>query len=288
MGKSLVVVESPAKAKTINKILGKNFVVKPCMGHVRDLPPKELGIDIEDGFKPRYVTIRGKGKILSGLRKAAQAADTTYLATDPDREGEAIAWHVAQAIARKDDDVKRILFNEITPKAVRESLEHSGALDLHKIDAQQARRVLDRLVGYEISPLLWKVIHSGLSAGRVQSVAVRLICERDREIKAFDSQEYWSIEAPFEPREPRFVLGAPFGQRRRKARHRQSGAGRSHRRRARRAGYSGQRGQEARPSASPRPRPSRPAPCSKNALGGCAFRSSAPWPWLSSYTKALR
>ncbi len=195
MGKSLVVVESPAKAKTINKILGKDFVVKPCMGHVRDLPPKELGIDIEDGFKPRYVTIRGKGKILSGLRKAAQAADTTYLATDPDREGEAIAWHVAQAISRKDDSVKRILFNEITPKAVRESLEHSSVLDLHKVDAQQARRVLDRLVGYEISPLLWKVIHSGLSAGRVQSVAVRLICERDREIKAFDPQEYWSIEA---------------------------------------------------------------------------------------------
>ena len=195
MGKSLVVVESPAKAKTINKILGKDFVVKPCMGHVRDLPPKELGIDIEDGFKPRYVTIRGKGKILSGLRKAAQAADTTYLATDPDREGEAIAWHVAQAISRKNDSVKRILFNEITPKAVRESLEHSSVLDLHKVDAQQARRVLDRLVGYEISPLLWKVIHSGLSAGRVQSVAVRLICERDREIKAFDPQEYWSIEA---------------------------------------------------------------------------------------------
>ena len=195
MGKSLVVVESPAKAKTINKILGKDFVVKPCMGHVRDLPPKELGIDIEGGFKPRYVTIRGKGKILDGLRKAAQAADTTYLATDPDREGEAIAWHVAQAISRKDDSVKRILFNEITPKAVRESLDQSSVLDLHKVDAQQARRVLDRLVGYEISPLLWKVIHSGLSAGRVQSVAVRLICERDREIKAFDPQEYWSVEA---------------------------------------------------------------------------------------------
>lgn len=195
MSKSLVVVESPAKAKTINKILGKDFVVKPCMGHVRDLPPKELGIDVEDGFKPRYVTIRGKGKILSGLRKAAQAADTTYLATDPDREGEAIAWHVAQAISHKNENVKRILFNEITPKAVHESLEHSSALDLHKVDAQQARRVLDRLVGYEISPLLWKVIHSGLSAGRVQSVAVRLICERDRGIKSFEPQEYWSIEA---------------------------------------------------------------------------------------------
>ncbi|MCH2658949.1 type I DNA topoisomerase [bacterium] len=194
MGKSLVVVESPTKAKTINKILGKDFVVKSCMGHVRDLPPKELGIDIENGFKPRYVTIRGKGKILSELRKSAQGADTIYLATDPDREGEAIAWHVAHAISRKDDDVRRILFNAITPKAVRESIEHSAELDLQKVDAQQARRVLDRLVGYEISPLLWKVIHSGLSAGRVQSVAVRLICERDREIEAFEPQEYWSID----------------------------------------------------------------------------------------------
>ncbi len=195
MGKSLVVVESPAKAKTINKILGEDFVVKSCMGHVRDLPPKELGIDIENGFKPHYVTIRGKGKILTELRKAAQTADTIYLATDPDREGEAIAWHVAHAIARKEAGVKRILFNEITPKAVRESISHSSELNLQKVDAQQARRVLDRLVGYEISPLLWKVIHSGLSAGRVQSVAVRLICERDQEIEAFEAQEYWSIEA---------------------------------------------------------------------------------------------
>ena len=154
MGKSLVVVESPAKAKTINKILGKDFVVKSCMGHVRDLPPKELGIDIDNDFKPRYVTIRGKGKILTELRKAAQSADTIYLATDPDREGEAIAWHVAHAIARKDVTVQRIMFNEITPKAVSESLAQASELDLNKVDAQQARRVLDRLVGYEISPLL--------------------------------------------------------------------------------------------------------------------------------------
>ncbi|MFA6109235.1 MAG: type I DNA topoisomerase [Candidatus Latescibacterota bacterium] len=193
-GISLVVVESPAKAKTINKILGKDFVVKSCMGHVRDLPPKELGIDVEADFKPRYVTIRGKGKVLAELRKAAQSADRLFLATDPDREGEAIAWHVAHAIARKDYPVKRILFNEITPRAVRESIERAGELDMNKVNAQQARRVVDRLVGYEISPLLWKVIHSGLSAGRVQSVALRLICERDREIEAFKPQEYWSIE----------------------------------------------------------------------------------------------
>ena len=195
MARSLVVVESPAKAKTINKILGKDFVVKSCMGHVRDLPPKELGVDVENDFQPRYVTIRGKGKILAELRKAAGQADTLYLATDPDREGEAIAWHVAQAIVRKGSEVKRILFNEITPKAVRASITQSSELDLQKINAQQARRVLDRLVGYEISPLLWKVIHAGLSAGRVQTVALRLICERDNEIDAFEPVEYWSIDA---------------------------------------------------------------------------------------------
>ncbi|HCL29189.1 MAG TPA: type I DNA topoisomerase [Candidatus Latescibacteria bacterium] len=194
MGKSLVVVESPAKATTINKILGKDFVVKSCMGHVRDLPPKELGVDVDKNFEPRYVTIRGKGKILTELKRAAATADTIYLATDPDREGEAIAWHVAEAISPKDADIKRILFNEITPKAVRESIGKSSSLDLDKVNAQQARRVLDRLVGYEISPLLWKVIHAGLSAGRVQSVALRLICERDDEISKFEPQEYWSID----------------------------------------------------------------------------------------------
>ena len=198
MGKSLVVVESPAKAKTINKILGANFVVKSCMGHVRDLPPKELGVDIDNGFKPRYVTIRGKGKILAELRRFAKRAEVVYLATDPDREGEAIAWHVAHAIARKDAVVRRILFNEITPRAVRDSIQKSAELNMEKVNAQQARRVLDRLVGYEISPLLWKVIHSGLSAGRVQSVALRIICERDKEIEAFEPVEYWTIDARLE------------------------------------------------------------------------------------------
>ena len=147
MGKSLVVVESPAKAKTINKILGTDFVVKSCMGHVRDLPPKELGVDIDNGFKPRYVTIRGKGKILAELRRVAKRAEVVYLATDPDREGEAIAWHVAHAIARKDAVVRRILFNEITPRAVRDSIQKSADLNMEKVNAQQARRVLDRLVG---------------------------------------------------------------------------------------------------------------------------------------------
>ncbi len=201
MGKSLVVVESPAKAKTINKILGADFVVKSCMGHVRDLPPKELGVDIDNGFKPRYVTIRGKGKVLAELRRVAKRAEVIYLATDPDREGEAIAWHVAHAIARKDAVIRRILFNEITPKAVRNSIKNSVELNMEKVNAQQARRVLDRLVGYEISPLLWKVIHSGLSAGRVQSVALRIICERDKEIEAFEPDEYWTIDAQLKGRE---------------------------------------------------------------------------------------
>ena len=209
MAKSLVVVESPAKATTINKILGKDYLVKSCMGHVRDLPPKELGVDVDNDFNPRYVTIRGKGKVLADLRKAARKADEIYLATDPDREGEAIAWHVAHAIGSKEDrQVKRILFNEITPKAVRESISKSGELDIRKVNAQQARRVLDRLVGYEISPLLWKVIHAGLSAGRVQSVALRLICERDAEIDAFEPQEYWTIDALLKQKEGSPTLSA--------------------------------------------------------------------------------
>lgn len=198
MGKSLVVVESPAKATTINKILGNDFVVKSCMGHVRDLPARELGVDVDRDFSPRYVTVRGKGKVLSELKRAASTAQTIYLATDPDREGESIAWHVASAIAPATSDdtvVKRILFNEITPTAVRASIDQAGRLDLNKVNAQQARRVLDRLVGYQISPLLWKVIHAGLSAGRVQSVALRVICERDLEIDRYEPQEYWSVDA---------------------------------------------------------------------------------------------
>jgi DNA topoisomerase I len=195
MGKSLVVVESPAKAITISKILGKNYVVRSCMGHLRDLPSKELGVDVDRDFEPRYVTVRGKGKVLAELKRAATTADVVYLATDPDREGEAIAWHVAAAISPKAVNIKRILFNEITPKAVREAIGMSRGLDLDRVNAQQARRVLDRLVGYQISPLLWKVIHAGLSAGRVQSVALRLICEGDIEIARFEPREFWTIDA---------------------------------------------------------------------------------------------
>jgi len=196
MGKSLVIVESKAKAKTINKILGRGFTVKASIGHVRDLP-KKLGIDTENGFKPTYVTIRGKGKVLKELREAAGKSDMVYLASDFDREGEAIAWHIAELLKLPPEKMRRVVFNEITKRAILSAMEHPGQIDMDKVDAQQARRVLDRLVGYEVSPVLWKTIYYGLSAGRVQSVALRLICERENEIEAFVAEEYWTIDAIF-------------------------------------------------------------------------------------------
>ena len=196
--KSLVIVESPAKAKTISKILGKDFTVKASVGHVKDLPVKEMGIDIENDFTPSYMVIPGKEAVIRDLKKAAKEADTVYLAPDPDREGEAIAWHMAEEIKGKAKKVYRVTFNEITKTAVQEAIKHPGKIDVMKVDAQQARRVLDRLVGYELSPLLWRKVRRGLSAGRVQSVAVRLIVDREREIGAFVQEEYWSINAEFE------------------------------------------------------------------------------------------
>ncbi|HYQ48555.1 MAG TPA: type I DNA topoisomerase, partial [Thermodesulfovibrionales bacterium] len=196
--KSLVIVESPAKAKTISKILGKDFTVKASVGHVKDLPVKEMGIDIEKDFTPSYMVIPGKEAVIRELKKAAKEADTVYLAPDPDREGEAIAWHIAEEIKGKAKKVYRVTFNEITKTAVRDAIKHPGKIDVMKVDAQQARRVLDRLVGYELSPLLWRKVRRGLSAGRVQSVAVRLIVDREREIGAFTQEEYWSINAEFE------------------------------------------------------------------------------------------
>jgi DNA topoisomerase-1 len=206
---ALVVVESPTKAKTVGKYLKdlggefKHFTVKATVGHVRDLPQRELGVDVEKGFAPKYVTIRGKGKTLADLKKAAKAADAVYLATDPDREGEAIAWHVADQLSTK-ADVHRVLFHEITRDAVRKAISHPTEIDDRKVEAQQARRILDRLVGYKASPLLWKSIKTGLSAGRVQTVALRLICEREEEIRAFTPREYWSIEVELEAKRKRF------------------------------------------------------------------------------------
>ena len=192
---SLVIVESPAKAKTIGKYLGKDFEVKACMGHLRDLPKSKLGVDVEHDFEPEYKPIKGKEDIISDLKKSAKAADTVYLATDPDREGEAISWHLKQLLDLPDEKTKRVTFNEITKHVVQESIQEPRDIDQNLVDAQQARRILDRLVGYELSPLLWKKIRRGLSAGRVQSVATRMVDDRDREIEEFQPEEYWTLDA---------------------------------------------------------------------------------------------
>ncbi len=203
---SLVIVESPAKAKTIGKYLGRGYRVKATIGHVRDLPEKKLGIDIENGFEPEYVTIAGKEKTLAELKSAAHDSKEVFLATDPDREGEAIAWHVADQIKRRGGaPVRRVLFHEITKDAVQRALAGAGQIDEKKVEAQQARRVLDRLVGYKASPILWKTVKKGISAGRVQTVALRIIVEREREIRAFKPVEYWTIEAQLQKGEQRFT-----------------------------------------------------------------------------------
>lgn len=195
MAKNLVIVESPAKAKTIKKFLGSNYEVIASNGHVRDLPKSSMGVDIENDYEPKYITIRGKGDLLAELRKAVKKADRVYLATDPDREGEAISYHLSVALKLEDKDYKRITFNEITKNAVKSSIKEAREIDMNLVDAQQARRVLDRMVGYSISPVLWDKIKRGLSAGRVQSAALKLICDREAEISAFIPEEYWSIEA---------------------------------------------------------------------------------------------
>ncbi len=195
MSKYLVIVESPAKAKTINKFLGSNYSVVASNGHVRDLPKSRLGIDVDGDYEPKYITIRGKGDILAMLRKEAKKADKIYLATDPDREGEAISWHLAQALKLDEKQTNRITFNEITKNAIKTSIKRPRKIDMDLVDAQQARRMLDRMVGYRISPLLWKKVKRGLSAGRVQSVALRLICDREKEIDAFIPKEYWTLDA---------------------------------------------------------------------------------------------
>ena len=194
MGQKLVIVESPAKAKTIEKYLGKNYVVEASMGHVRDLPKSQLGVDIENEYNPKYITIRGKGELLSKLRKLAKKSDKIYLATDPDREGEAISWHLANVLKIDENENCRIEFNEITKDAVKNSIKHPRKINCNLVDAQQARRVLDRLVGYEISQLLWRNVKWGLSAGRVQSAALKLICDREEEIKKFNPEEYWTVD----------------------------------------------------------------------------------------------
>ena len=206
MGQNLVIVESPAKAKTIGKYLGKNYTVEASMGHLRDLPKSKLGVDIEDNFTPKYITIRGKGELLAKLKKAAKKADKVFLATDPDREGEAISWHLANLLKIPEDKKCRIVFNEITKTAVKASIKEARTINNNLVDAQQARRILDRLVGYEISPILWKNVKWGLSAGRVQSAALKLICEREEEIKKFEPKEYWSVDCTATKERKKFII----------------------------------------------------------------------------------
>ena len=198
MGKSLVIVESDAKSKTINRFLGKEFVVKASVGHVKNLPKNRLGVDLENHFEPEYITIRGRGKILKELKRLATSSDQVYIATDPDREGEAIAHHLAQEIGPTNSNIRRVLFHEITEKAIQAAIQQPKDIDLDKVEAQKARRVMDRLVGYKVSPFLWTTVFRGLSAGRVQSVALRLVCEREDEVLGFKPQEYWTIEGEFQ------------------------------------------------------------------------------------------
>ena len=212
MAKYLVIVESPAKVKTIKKFLGKNYEVAASNGHVRDLPKSQMGIDVEHGFEPKYITIRGKGDILAKLRKEVKKADKVYLATDPDREGEAISWHLSKSLNLENKKVYRISFNEITQNAVKTSLKEARDIDMDLVNAQQARRMLDRMVGYRISPLLWVKVKRGLSAGRVQSVALRIICNRENEINAFIPEEYWSLDAELKvPDEKRPLIAKFYG-----------------------------------------------------------------------------
>ena len=210
MAKYLVIVESPAKVKTIKKFLGKNYEVVASNGHVRDLPKSQMGIDVEHDYEPKYITIRGKGDILAKLRKEVKKADKVYLATDPDREGEAISWHLSQALKLDGKNVRRISFNEITQNAVKTSLKQPRDIDMNLVNAQQTRRILDRIVGYKISPLLWAKVKRGLSAGRVQSVALRIICDREDEINAFIPEEYWTLDAKLKADGERKPLTAKF------------------------------------------------------------------------------
>jgi DNA topoisomerase-1 len=202
MSKSLIIVESPAKARTLKKYLGKNYDVKASVGHIRDLPVSKLGVDITKDFSPQYVTIKGKAKIISDLKKAAKKADDIYLAPDPDREGEAIAWHIAHILKSAKKPIHRALFHELTQKAIRAAIENATSINNNRFEAQQTRRILDRLVGYQISPLLWEKVRRGLSAGRVQSVAVRMICDRETKIEAFNPEEYWTISVELQGEKP--------------------------------------------------------------------------------------
>lgn len=283
----LVIVESPTKAKTIGKFLGNGYKVVASNGHVRDLPKSQLGVDVEHDFAPKYITLRGRGDVLDKIRKEAKSADKIYLATDPDREGEAISWHLAHVLKLDEESECRIVFNEITSNAVKRSITAPRPIDINLVDAQQARRVLDRLVGYKISPVLWAKVRRGLSAGRVQSVATRILCEREQEILDFIPQEYWTITAFLKDPKRKKLIESKF------------------------YGYNGKRTEiknqeeamkvvelskgndftvsdvKRRRSCVMRPRPSRPAACSRKRQENLDLQRSTQCLWLSSFTRAL-
>ena len=210
MADKLIIVESPAKANTIKKFLGGSTKVVASMGHIRDLPKSKMGVDIEHDFEPEYINIRGKGDLIKSLKKEAKDAKKVYLATDPDREGEAIAWHLSKILDENKEKITRVTFNEITKGAVKKAIENPREIDINLVDAQQARRVLDRIVGYKISPVLWKKVQKGLSAGRVQSVAVKLVVDREEEIEKFVPEEYWNIYATLATKKPKKSFEAKF------------------------------------------------------------------------------
>lgn len=215
MANKLVIVESPTKAKTIGKMLGKTYKVVASVGHIRDLPKSTLGVDIENDFEPKYINIRGKGDLIKDLKKEAKAAKDIYLATDNDREGEAISWHLAYLLGLDQKGKNRVSFNEITKDAVKDAIKNPRQINQDLVDAQQGRRVLDRLVGYKISPILWKKVKSGLSAGRVQSAVVKLICDREEEIENFIPEEYWTLDGNFKAKGGKFTASY-YGQLRNK------------------------------------------------------------------------
>ncbi len=274
VAKNLLIVESPAKTRTLKKFLGRQYAVEASLGHIRDLVKKDMGVGPQ--YEPRYEVLAAKKDVVQKLKKAAEEAEMVYLAPDPDREGEAIAWHIAAVLNKNPDAVRRVTFNEITKGAVLDALENPGTIDLRKVDAQQARRVLDRLMGFRLSPLLWEKIKQGLSAGRVQSVALKMVCERQAEIDAFLPEEYWNLGAPGR-RPPAAAVRDPAAEDRR-----QEGRGRRrHDRRAasspssRLAASKSPRSSASSPSSAPARRSS-PAACSRRRRGATASRSSAP------------
>ena len=278
MAKSLVIVESPAKAKTINKYLGRDYKVLASMGHVRDLPKSKLGVDVDEGFVPVYEPLATRKKVIAELKSAAKDATDIYIATDPDREGEAIGWHLAEELGTKKKKIHRLMFNEITKKAVQEAMKHPGAIDMKMVDAQQARRVLDRLVGYKISPILWDKVRRGLSAGRVQSVALKLICDREQEIAKFVPEEYWHLFASLAgPMPPRLRSEARQAPRREPEDRQRAGIEGRVARSGRRHATSCHRSRRKSASATRRRRSS-PASCSRRRVirssGRCRLRSS--------------